>query len=182
MAEDESPAGKRAAVAAILRASPIEAGESELLFIQRAEREGDPWSGHIGFPGGNRDEGDETLVATAIRETREEVGIDLAEHGRLLARLPDLPAIARGRHLGMIIAPFVFALEAPAEVVPNEEVAGAIWAPLGPLARGVGAGTFVYVHEGSPLELPCIHLGDRLLWGLTHRMLGMLLSALREGA
>src|SRR5262245_5919302 len=61
-------------------------GPAELLFIERALREGDPWSGHMAFPGGRRDRADADLVATSLRETREEVGLEL---GRPIARLDD---------------------------------------------------------------------------------------------
>ena len=43
-------AGLRAAVSIILR---MNAGSIEILFILRALREGDPWSGQVAFPGGH---------------------------------------------------------------------------------------------------------------------------------
>jgi 8-oxo-dGTP pyrophosphatase MutT (NUDIX family) len=170
--------GKRASVAAILR----DAGagrDAELLLIRRAERAGDPWSGHMAFPGGRRDEADATLLATAVRETREEVGIDLDAHGTLLAELPELPAVARGVRTGLTITPFVFALHRDVALTFSpEEVADALWTPFGPLARGEGAGIMPYEHEGYRLELPCLHVEGRVVWGLTYRMLQMLLEAL----
>jgi hypothetical protein len=54
-------------------------GDPEMLFIKRAANERDPWSGHIAFPGGRRDASDESDVAVAVRETWEEVGLDLSE-------------------------------------------------------------------------------------------------------
>jgi hypothetical protein len=84
----------RAAVAVLLRA-PTVRDEAEVFFIERAVRAGDPWSGHMAFPGGRRDPGDVDLRATAVRETREEVGIDLERDATLIARLPDLPAVLK---------------------------------------------------------------------------------------
>jgi len=52
-------------------------GDPEVLFIKRATREGDKWNGHVALPGGRRDPEDEDDLATAVRETIEEVGIDL---------------------------------------------------------------------------------------------------------
>jgi 8-oxo-dGTP pyrophosphatase MutT (NUDIX family) len=68
-----------AAVALVLRTTP--AGVIELLFIKRAERHDDPWSGQIALPGGRYDPDDESLEATAVRETFEEVSIDLRRDG-----------------------------------------------------------------------------------------------------
>ncbi|KAL9001915.1 MAG: hypothetical protein Q9188_005130 [Gyalolechia gomerana] len=59
----------------------VQRGDPEVLFIKRAAREGDRWTSHIAFPGGRRDPEDEDDVATSVRETKEEIGLDLnAEH------------------------------------------------------------------------------------------------------
>lgn len=176
-----APGLKRAAVAAVLRERNV-GGEAELLFIRRAEHPSDPWSGHMAWPGGRHDPADSDLLSTAVRETREEVGIDLGAHATLLARLPDVHATARGVFLGLVIAPFVFSLKQDREVVKNHEVAETVWTPLGPLIRGEGRGTFPYVYQGQELELPCLRIGSRVVWGLTYQMLMSLGEALkREG-
>jgi 8-oxo-dGTP pyrophosphatase MutT (NUDIX family) len=181
-----APAGGReAAVAIVLRPGPRAGDDAELLLIRRAEHPDDPWSGHMAFPGGRRDEEDASLEATAVREAAEEVGVDLAAHGRRVARLDDVPAIARGKRTGLTIAPFVFAYGAEAAYAPLapkvDEVAEALWVPVGPLARGDGAGTHVWSEHGRTLELPCLHVGDRVVWGLTYMMLQTLFDALRGG-
>lgn len=175
---DSTSTDRQAAVAAILRAPASPGADAEVLLVRRAEHPGDPWSGHMAFPGGRRDPEDATLLDTALRETREEIGLDLAEHGALLARLPDVPAMARGRRIGMVIAPFVFTLRAAPELVLNDELVEAVWAPLGPLARGELDATHPYEHEGRRLDLPCYRVGERVVWGLTHRMLVLLFEAL----
>lgn len=171
--------GPRAAVAAILR-EPPGAREVELFFIRRAEHPGDPWSGHVAFPGGRRDPDDATLLETAIRETREEVGIDLSP-AHLLARLPDVPAFTRSEGSALVVAPFVFAVREEITIVPNAiEVASTLWVPLATLAGSAGRESFELAYEGKKYELPCIDLqpGNHRLWGLTYRMLEMLLETL----
>jgi 8-oxo-dGTP pyrophosphatase MutT (NUDIX family) len=172
--------GPHAAVAAILRDGRLAGCGTEVLLIRRAERSGDPWSGHMAFPGGRREAADPDLYATAVRETREEVGIDLDARGRLIGRLPDLPAIARAQRVELTITPFVFALSGVAPLAFDpDEVAEAIWVPLGPLFRGEGAGTVSWERDGVTIELPSWNVEGRVVWGLTHRMIQVLFEELR---
>ncbi len=168
-----------AAVAAIFRA-PTDHEEAQVLLIRRAEREGDPWSGHMAFPGGKRDATDPSLFVTALRETQEELGLDLEHHARLVTRMPSVPALTRSKTGGMLVTPFIFALDKPEheEFVLSPEVAEAYWVPIGPMARGEIATTFPYRHEGALLQLPAFLVQERIVWGLTHRMLSMLFAAL----
>lgn len=52
-------------------------GDPEVLFIKRASRVGDRWTGHVALPGGKRDPEDADDQAAAIREASEEIGLDL---------------------------------------------------------------------------------------------------------
>lgn len=173
---------KRAAVATVLRpaaATRDHDSESEVLLIRRAEHPDDPWSGHMAFPGGRHEPEDEDLLHTAVRETLEEVGLSLDRDARLIGRLPDVPAIARGRRTGLIISPFVFELVDAPTLTPNYEVAETLWAPLGPMLRGETATVRPYVHEGQRFEMPGFDVDGRVVWGLTYHMLGLLLELLR---
>lgn len=159
-----------AAVATILRKGQE---GSEVLFIKRAEREGDPWSGDLAFPGGKKERADASLLVTALRETEEEVGL-LLPPAACLARLDDVVTRTSYR-----VAQFAFALDDPdAAPVTSAEVTATLWVPLGRLARFEGAGTLSYVREGVAVEVPCLHLGGYVLWGMTYRMLLQLLDAL----
>jgi 8-oxo-dGTP pyrophosphatase MutT (NUDIX family) len=163
-------------VAAILRpVSQAGALGTEVLFIRRAERPGDPWSGHMAFPGGHKEPTDADLLTTAIRETWEEVGLDLHQH-ELLGQLDELPAVARGRFVGMGISPFVFALRGDANMVINQEVAELVWGELGQMARGEIDDIKELTYEGALMRLPAFRVQGHVVWGLTHHMLRSLLT------
>lgn len=173
LGEETSP---RAAVAAVLREAP--AGH-EILFLRRADDPRDPWSGHVAFPGGRRDADDADLLATALRETLEEIGLDLSSHGRLLGPLDDLHAVARARRTGLVISPFVFALHREPPFSLSDEIAAYRWSPLEPLLRGESRTSFAYEHEGNRYDLPAVDAQGWVVWGLTHQMLQMLMTEIR---
>jgi 8-oxo-dGTP pyrophosphatase MutT (NUDIX family) len=158
----------RAAVALILRGG--EAG-IELLFIRRAEHPRDPWSGQMAFPGGRAEAGDADLMATAVRETAEEIGLDLARSAEPLGALDEVRAMARMRPMDLTIQPFVFRLAGPAELQASAEVRSVHWLPLAALLGADLRSTMDYVHEGTALRFPCVRVDEVVIWGLTYRML-----------
>jgi len=167
----------RAAVALILRKG---ADGPEILLIQRASRDGDPWSGQMAFPGGKAEPQDESLEQTARRETGEEVGADLAKQIELLGSLADLDAMARGKRTGLIITPFVYWISGEAGLtLAPAEVAEAIWVPLLPLMREEANSTYLYRHRGMDLQLPAYEVKGKTVWGLTYQMLSRFLAGLK---
>jgi 8-oxo-dGTP pyrophosphatase MutT (NUDIX family) len=166
-------AQRRAAVAAVLHDEP--AGPRVLL-MKRVERVGDPWSGHISLPGGGFHASDASLLETAIRETREELGIDLAR-ARLLGGLAPLHPRTSGPH-GIEVTPFVFATEAAPEPVCGPEAFAAFWLPL-PLAAS-GSLDAPYTYPDTQASFPSWRYDGHVIWGLTWRILGELLAAGRE--
>ena len=144
----------------------------EVFFIRRAEHPRDPWSGHMAFPGGRQQSEDTSLLETAIRETREEVGFDLAGDAEPIGQLDDLQAIARGKPQETVIRPFVFDVrESPALRVDHSEVAEALWTPLLPLYRGDADTVRPYDWRGTRIDFPAYDVDGRVVWGLTYQML-----------
>jgi 8-oxo-dGTP pyrophosphatase MutT (NUDIX family) len=175
----EPPLASRAAVALILRDG---ADGIEILFIRRAEHPQDPWSGQMAFPGGRAEAGDADLLATAVRETEEEIGLDLARDGERLGALDEVRAMARMRPMDLSIQPFVFRLRTDCELALSGEVRSVHWFPLGAILGAELRSTTEYVHEGTSMRFPCVRVDDIVIWGLTYRMLGALGERLLETA
>ncbi len=148
-----------------------------LCFIKRAERPGDPWSGHMAFPGGRLTPADTDARTAGMRETAEEVGLDLTRR-RYLGALPPLPITRRGRpHLGLL-RPFVFLCspELPALRPQPSEVAAATWIPIAHLTDPDHR-TAVEIADGTRrLVFPAISHAGEAIWGLTYRVLHSLLD------
>jgi 8-oxo-dGTP pyrophosphatase MutT (NUDIX family) len=161
---------RQAAVAIILCAADPGSHEIEVGFILRATREGDPWSAQMAFPGGHLDPSDDSLKEAAIRETREEIDVDLCA-AQYLGSVGQQHAMPRGRRLDMIIDPHVFSLPLVPQSNPNYEVAEVVWTPLQHLMSNRWHDT-----EQRPMNNePTIFNGYRLptghfVWGLTYRI------------
>jgi 8-oxo-dGTP pyrophosphatase MutT (NUDIX family) len=163
------PEVRCAAVACVLDDEP--AGPRVLL-MKRVERAGDPWSGHISLPGGGYQADDTDLLATAIRETHEELGIDL-DGARLLGNLAPLHPRTSGPQ-GIEVTPFVFVTGAALEPVCGPEALAAFWLPLEIAASGALDGTFQYPQ--TQMTFPSWSYEGHVIWGLTWRILQDLLA------
>jgi len=168
----DTPKKYQAAVAIILRDG---AQGSEVLLIERAVREGDPWSGHMAFPGGRRDPADASTIAVARRETHEEVGLDLS-NSEYLGRLDDLMGNPRVSP-ELVISAHAFHVEGEQEfILDPAEVQQTIWFPLAELhdeSRWVDHG----VSDLPDVRFPGVLVGEpgrHVVWGLTYRFLDRL--------
>lgn len=144
----------------------------ELLFIQRASHPKDPWSGHIAFPGGSFEDVDQNLLNTAIRETSEELGVQLAAENYLGNLTPVYGPLVKQRKQ-VRVAPHVFLLKEQPQLQPNYEVNHAFWIPLDRLR--VQQHIRYFEHPSvSGFQMQGIDLGlksETLLWGLSLEIL-----------
>jgi 8-oxo-dGTP pyrophosphatase MutT (NUDIX family) len=171
--EPDAPGLAWAAVALVVRGVTLI--DAELLFIRRAARAGDPWSGHIAFPGGRRESADASLQITAERETREELSLDLHTSGTWLGvlsdmspRSPALPSIA--------VRPYVYHLHHDVTLIPNHEVASAFWVPVSALQDPANASEFSFERHGDVLRFPAYNWHRDVIWGMTERITAQLLQ------
>jgi len=173
-AEDEEGV-RKAAVALIFRLGKDEA--LELLFIKRAEYEGDPWSGQIAFPGGRMEARDASLSETAIRETREETGIDLTREGMVIGVLDDLrPRTVRLP--AIVVRPYLALVDRDEPLLLSQEVALAFWLPFAALARGESWHEETVDARGVQINARVFRHQDHVIWGMTERILNQLLTLL----
>lgn len=155
----------RAAVALIMRELP---GDLEILFIERATDDRDPWSGHLAFPGGKVEMGERARQA-AERETREEIGLVL-ESERYLGRMSDIV----GANLPVRVSCFAYAAVTDAiHPVASPEVRDVFWVRLSEIRNQERHRTVTVGFSGRSLEVPAIILpqADKpALWGITYRL------------
>jgi 8-oxo-dGTP pyrophosphatase MutT (NUDIX family) len=167
--------GQRGAAIALVLLE-IDAG-LEVLLIERAERSGDPWSGHMALPGGHLEPSDANLGATAERETLEEVGLDLQRFGERLGRLTDY---APTRGVAIAVRPFVYLLQVRPVLALSEEVRQALWVPIAPLQRGERRTTFSFSRAGQQRQFPAWDIDGHIVWGLTYRVLDQFFRRFNE--
>lgn len=151
----------------------------ELLLIERAQREGDPWSGHMAFPGGRLEPGDDSSRWTAQRETLEEVGIELAR-AEYLGQLEGIAGNPRNRPT-MVVAAHAFAVtEHQPFALDPLEVEDAFWFPL-PSMLDASRSVEFQVPQRPGQVYPGVLVGEpdrHVVWGLTYRFLQRLLDVL----
>lgn len=171
----------RAAVTMILRQhkqvtdDPNDDG-IEVLMMRRAEREGDPWSGHMSFPGGKMDSKDDNSFEASLRELAEETGIPRPDEVlRSVGRLSDVLTRNHSGRKPMVVTPFVFELMEDVKFSPNHEVAELVWIPLSFLNDKEHREVMHWDFRGTRINLPCYYYQTRRIWGLSLTMLDEML-------
>ncbi|MEI2703484.1 MAG: CoA pyrophosphatase [Baekduia sp.] len=163
----------RGKAAAVLVAMTDLGGDDAQVVLTRRRDDLRRHAGEISFPGGRRDPGDETLLATALREANEETGLEPAAV-RVAGALEPMSTIATG----YAVYPFVGVIEPGLPLSPHEaEVAEIVELPLSRLAE-------VYEHRsmrrrGISFKTHAFPVTDEIfVWGLTGRILHDLLGRL----
>ena len=166
----------RAAVAMILRER---GGTVEVLMIKRAELDGDPWSGHMAFPGGRMDPSDRHGFDVAVRETAEEIGLWLDSGDPCIGRLSEVRTHFLWGRKALVVSPFVFRLNRNPKLVLNHEVSEVVWVPIPFLMDRGNCQRMTLNRNGIDISLPCYIYEGRRIWGLSLMMLRQLLAVLQ---
>ncbi len=150
----------------------------EMLFIKRPENPEDPFSGHMAFPGGRMDEG-ETILETAVRETIEEIGVDIGQSGRVIGELDDFnPNNPRAKNY--IVTPFISILIDEVELTPNiVEVEKIVWVPLHHLLDKANTEVRLRDRNGVAIKDYVYYFENYVIWGMTGKVLNHFISITR---
>lgn len=97
----------------------------------------------MSFPGGRRELADKDSLHTALRETREEVGVDLGPHAHMARRQPELMTRSHRGWRPQIVTPWLFRLDAAPDACTGEEAPEYVWVP-----------TRVFAEPATPLRWP----------------------------
>ncbi len=154
-----------------------ESGQNySMLFIKRPESEKDPFSGHMAFPGGRMEKDDSSKLETAIRETYEEVGINIIQSARVIGTLHDVnPNNPRARNY--VVTPYLSVLNEEVTIIPEaKEVETTLWVPMRHLVDDSNKEIRIRERDGRQVEDYAYNYEQYLIWGMTGRILHQFLS------
>ncbi len=146
----------------------------QTLLVQRAEREGDPWSGQIGLPGGRVKQAVESPRAALHREVDEEVGVKLEEVG---VELGSLSVGQPMRRIEMRVQPWVYGLRVKPMVSIGPEIASSFWVNLTELPSMIKMSEVTIRNE--PRSVESFVVEGKIVWGFTYRVLTELIPILK---
>ena len=153
----------------------------EFLLMQRAKHDQDPWSGQMALPGGKFEEQDKTHRCTAIRETKEEVGIELRDD-EYIGQLDDIYGVKANGLISVHVACFVFKVDREVKLKANYEVGDMLWLPLEYLNDIQNSYDYYHPNDAT-LKMPAVLISEekeQILWGLTLRLLVNLFRVLKQ--
>lgn len=141
-----------------------------VLFIKRTENPGDSYSGHVAFPGGKMSEADNDLLDTALRETVEEMGVNLSENSNYIGRLDDLKPLSPSGPK-FIVSPFIFILNKVISFnINKDEVEKYMWVSFDHLSDVKNMRIRYKEREGETIEDYVYSYDEFLIWGMTGRI------------
>lgn len=165
----------RPAAVLILLTPSVDFSNTDLILIRRPL-----WlrhhPGQLCFPGGKQDAQDSSLLDTALRETKEELGISLVAQ-EILGTLPQRETVS-----GFTIKPYIMAINTLPQFRPcSAEVDEVLRLPLAPFMAPGAFGLWHGIRHKRSFSTPGIVVNDQLIWGATARILMDFVQHLASG-
>ena len=171
-AKNESELRKAAVLLPITR--PEDGSGSHLVLTVRSENL-KSHAGQISLPGGTQEEQDEDSIATALRESEEEIGL-ASNHVEVICRLGELVHPS-----GFLITPIVGIINKNLNFVAQpQEVADIFQAPLELILDVTAYQKFTVPFEGKDRTVLEIHFEDYRIWGATAAILFHLANEIKN--
>jgi 8-oxo-dGTP pyrophosphatase MutT (NUDIX family) len=143
-------------------------GNEPMLLMTERPKTMNHHAGEISFPGGTWKEEDGDLLGTAIRETNEELGIEISK-SMVIGQLKPVTTL----NSGFTISPFIVMLDELPKIIPNSEIESVLRIPLFPLLKTIEDDKDP--SHKSILEMYTFKFQDHLIWGASARMLKQIL-------
>ena len=150
-------------------------GEARVLFTERTDQV-EHHKGQVSFPGGARDEDDDSLENTALRETYEEIGVE-PNAVEILGSLDDIVTASNFK-----VSPYVGILTTSSDysfVLNTAEVAQVVQVPLAFLMDDRNMELEVRERAGREILTPSFRYNGHHIWGATARILHQFIELLR---
>lgn len=153
----------------------------EVLLIKRTVKDSDKFSGHMAFPGGVKEDFDNDSLSTAIRETKEEVGLDLINDSKLIGRFSDYKPLNPEANR-FIVSPFIFYLNKHEVnlVKCEDEVDDFVWIPLKILMLNLNKSVRELIKYKKPYKDNVFEYKGYRVWGMTGKILYSFLSEIKK--
>jgi len=147
-------------------------GKTPLIIMTEKPKSMKFHAGEISFPGGKLDTNDSNLLDTALRETSEEIGLNVSKN-EIIGQLNPVKTLTTG----FLILPFVCMLEQIPPLVTNSEVEKILHIPLSPFLQTVAKDCDP--SHNLMNEMYTFEYQKQIVWGASARILKQIENTLR---
>ncbi len=139
--------------------------ELKVLMVKRASEPNDPWSGQIAYPGGRMERSDNDTLDTAIRETFEEVGLNVTKK-EIIGKLSEV----RTHVNNIVVTPYVSFKSETKKLELNSEVVNGLWVPIKTFNYKRFKKMKIFHDKDIVKTRTCYIFEEQIIWGLTRKI------------
>ena len=148
-------------------------GKEPMIIMTKRPKTMNQHAGEISFPGGTWTQHDNDLLTTALRETKEEMNLDLSRQ-QIIGQIKPVTTL----NSGFTIMPFICILDEIPTLIPNSEIESILHIPFLPLLNTIEDD--LEPSHKSIQEMYAFRYQHHLIWGASARMLKQMFNILSE--